>query len=553
MIYLQYLKAELLRRFGKTFTITFGLAIASAIIITIISASQSLSQAQEKVLNPLENVGTDIMVTRSVGTDETERLDEASRTEMMQENMIQTDLSKLGNPGDSFKNDNFMPGTMLTFATSDLANLDSSSVKEYAQGLILNVLHQEGKIPQITAEFQTGGETVRVEQNIEPLTESERQTIDAARQKAMEDLKAKGIDPNSEEGRQALRDAQNAAMPERFTRFVGEYTTPQRTFRQELGAPQTDITTDNFVVAGVDTSKDTIGLILPNQITEGSYFNGQDQVVVNVAYAQKKNIKVGDQLTLGSKTLTVVGLVSPQLYTNTADLYLPLQDLQDLSGRQDRINVLLVKSTDVYSVEETSSKLGNLFAGAKIIDSSDTAQNVSGSLVNTANLTNRFIGLVSVFVVVAAFIIMSLLTLLSVNKRVREIGTLKAIGWKNSTIVRQIFLENIVLGFWGALVGIGFGLLLIYALNRLHISLSATVQSLDVAQGFIGRFAGGMGRNTAVQSNSDLTTAVNLTITYQYLTLLIGAGVAVAGSVIAGSLAAIKSSKMRPSEALRQL
>ncbi|PJA37102.1 hypothetical protein CO181_04900, partial [candidate division WWE3 bacterium CG_4_9_14_3_um_filter_43_9] len=64
MFYLQYLKAELLRRFGKTFTITFGLAIASAIIITIISASQSLSQAQEKVLNPLENVGTDIMVTR---------------------------------------------------------------------------------------------------------------------------------------------------------------------------------------------------------------------------------------------------------------------------------------------------------------------------------------------------------------------------------------------------------------------------------------------------------------------------------------------------------
>jgi len=33
MFYLQYLKAELLRRFGKTFTITFGLAIASAIII----------------------------------------------------------------------------------------------------------------------------------------------------------------------------------------------------------------------------------------------------------------------------------------------------------------------------------------------------------------------------------------------------------------------------------------------------------------------------------------------------------------------------------------
>jgi len=44
-------------------------------------------------------------------------------------------------------------------------------------------------------------------------------------------------------------------MPERFTRFVGEYTTPQRTFRQELGAPQTDITTDNFVVAALTPPK----------------------------------------------------------------------------------------------------------------------------------------------------------------------------------------------------------------------------------------------------------------------------------------------------------
>src|SRR4030042_311649 len=215
MFYLAYLKAELIRRIGKTLIIAAGLAIASAIIITIISTSQGLSNSQKTVLNPLENVGTDILVTRSVETEKMSDLDEATRTELASENRVTTDLSKLGKAGDSFSLDTFMSGTMLTFVSSETKKLTSDFVKEYASGLILNVTHQEGKIPEITAEFQTGPETFQVP-DIEPLTDAEQKAVDAARQKAMADLQAKGIDPNSEEGRKAIREAEQAAMPERF-------------------------------------------------------------------------------------------------------------------------------------------------------------------------------------------------------------------------------------------------------------------------------------------------------------------------------------------------
>src|SRR4030042_58287 len=426
MFYLAYLKAELLRRWGKTTILAFGLAIASAIIITIISTSQGLSASQEKVLNPLENVGTDIMVTRSVETEKMADLDETTRTELMSENRVTTDLSKLGKAGESFSLDTFLAGTMLTFASTESAKLTSDVAKEYATGLILNVTHQEGKIPEITAEFQTGPETFQVP-DIEPLTDAEQKAVDAARQKTMADLQAKGIDPNSQEGRQAIREAEQAAMPERFKNRT--FTAPGRIFRQTLDAPQTDIKTESFTIAGVDTTKKAIGLILPSQITEGSYFSGNNQVIINLSYAQKKGLKVGSSITLNTtldsekvtKKLTIVGIVDPKLYTNTADIYVPLSDLQTIADKAGRINIILIKAPDASSVEETSSKVAGLFAGVNVTDSNDTASQVTGSLVSAASLMNRFIGLVSIIVILASFIIISLITVFSVTKRQHEI------------------------------------------------------------------------------------------------------------------------------------
>lgn len=545
MFYLHYLKSELVRRWGKTLTISLGLAIASAIIISIISLSQSLSKAQDKVLNPLGNVGTDIMVSRSVNANNMRDIDQTTRNEVMNENRISTDLSKLGNPGDQFSNDTFQSGTMLSFG-SDVTKKLTSNVKDYAQGLILTVTHQEGKIPKVTSTFETGGETLDISGTISP--DEMQKSFDEAQTKAMEQLKSQGIDPNSDEGRKALRQAIRANMP--AGNFRKQITTERKTITQDVGPISTDIQTTNFTVAGVDINKKNIGLILPTQITSGKYFSGSDQMIVNQTFAEKNSIKVGNKYKLGGKEFTVAGLVDPKLYTNTADLYIPLTDLQKLANRTDKINILLVKSTKSDKVAALSTSLGKLFTGAKITDSSDTAKEVSGSLVSAANLTNRFIGITSIIVVLAAFVIVSLLTVLSVNKRTREIGTLKAIGWNNSTIVRQILMENVLIGVFGAIIGVGLGILGIYLLNRYNISLSASIEnSSNTLQGMMRRFGPG-----ASDTKSSATTAsIALKIGYSYLVLGLGAGIAIVGSILAGGLAAFKSSRMRAQEALRNL
>lgn len=455
----------------------------------------------------------------------------------------------------------FFSGSLLSFSAEEANGLDEALVKDFALGLLLDVTHQEGEIPEITSEIETGGEEifiggqeVIVESDIAPMTEEEQAAVDAAKEAVLNS----GVSPKTPEGRLAMMDAMNEAMPERFKGFSQTiktqdriFTTEKHTIRTEIDIPETNIQTESFSVAGVDITKDMIGLVLPDQVIEGEFISGPDGVLISNEYAQKEGISVGDKFSLYQNNGTeqydfiVVGLVEPTLYSNAADIYMQLEELQRISEREDKINIMLVKSADAYSVDEVSKQLDGLFSGAQVTDSSDTADEVTGSLIDAANLTDKFVGITSIIVMIAAFIIISLLTVLSINKRTREIGTLKAIGWSNRVVVRQILMENIVLGVFGATLGIGLGVLSIIILNNFDISFTAEFATSSF-ESFGAKWLGG-GETESVATSFDLEVA------YTYSTFLIGSLIAIVASIIAGGVAAFKSSRMRPSEALRNL
>ena len=83
---------------------------------------------------------------------------------------------------------------------------------------------------------------------------------------------------------------------------------------------------------------------------------------------------------------------------------------------------------------------------------------MSGSLVNAKDLSGKLGTALAVVGMLGAFGIASLLTLSSVNKRTRELGTLKALGWRQSLVVRQVTGEAVVQGLIGGAVGIALGL-----------------------------------------------------------------------------------------------
>lgn len=148
-------------------------------------------------------------------------------------------------------------------------------------------------------------------------------------------------------------------------------------------------------------------------------------------------------------------------------------------------------------------------------------------------------------VVGAALVIVSLLTVLSVNKRVRELGTLKAIGWSNGKIIRQIALENLVVGIIGAGLGVGLGVLGLWLVNHFDITLSATFETTQNGMNMMRRFLEG--------TKPEVSATVPLQVNLSAMVLGLGAGVALLGAVVAGFFASLKASRMKPQEALRNI
>jgi putative ABC transport system permease protein len=575
MFHATYIRRELRRRAGRTALTVTGLAVGVALVVAITAVSSGLDQAQAKVLDPLQSLGTDLLVTRTVettaatGSDGTSGaapgggggfalgggsgLSREDQQALVAENQsVVTDLSKLGKPGDEFVHDFFLPATQLTFPASQvetIAGLDG--VESVASGLTLLAQHQEGTVPEIVAEIQTGGEEIQVDQQITPPTAEEQAAIQTC-------LAEKGvtITPPSAgggTGGTATRPESPVAgdggpgaggppgafgecLPERFRQFRARVMTPQRTLRQVLDPPQTDITSEPYTIAGVDLAAaipgpspeatSGLGLLTAAQISDGTFFTGTGdarEVVLAEAYAGRKNLKVGSTLDLNGETYSVVGLAHPPLGGQTADVYLPLADLQRLSSRTDRANVLLVRATSAADVADLTQRIEEAFPGAKVTNAKDLADQVSGSLVDAAGLADRLGNVLAIVVLAAAFLVAALLTLASVAKRVQELGTLKAIGWSQRMVVRQVVGESVVQGVLGGLLGAGLGV----GAAALAASLSPTLQASAPAGGPSGLF--GLGQ-VAV---STVGQAVPLDAPVDPALLAFAIGLAVFGGLLA--------------------
>ena len=143
----------------------------------------------------------------------------------------------------------------------------------------------------------------------------------------------------------------------------------------------------------------------------------------------------------------------------------------------------------------------------------------------------------------ASFAVASLLTVSAVSRRVREFGTLKALGWKGRRIVGQVLGESMVQGVIGAVIGVALGIAGARLIAAFSPALKATLGSTTQ-----GQQGGPPGMQQAAQSVSvALTTPVSLQL------IGIAAGLALAGALIAGGFGGWRASRLRPADALRRV
>jgi putative ABC transport system permease protein len=550
VFYLRYLRSELVRRRGRTIVTLFGLGLGVALVIAIASLSTGLDRAQKKTLNPLGGIGTDLTVTLSPQQEQTGFGQRRGGGDLIAANQsVLTDLSKLGKPGTHFVHDFFLPGTQLTFQQSAAKQVAAlADVAQVTSGLTLLAEHQSGVVPKIVAKLKTGGQTFRIQRNIPRPTAAQF----AAMQACFAKLGIKhggngsgggGPGPGGFGGGGADRGAFSKCLPASLRKFRTSFTTPQQTLKQVLDPPQTNISTTAYTIGGVDQTQPTMGVVTTAQVTKGRFLapSGGKEALVSTAYAAKHSLKVGSLLNLNGTSFTVVGLVNPPLGGQSADVYLPLTQLQKLAHETGLANVILVRATSSSKVGAVQAAIKRALPQAQIASSKQVADKISGSLVDASNLSHNLGLVLSIVAAAAAFLLAALLALSSVGKRVRELGTLKALGWTQRMVVRQIAGESLAQGAVGGVLGIALGVVAALAINAFGPTLTASSAT------------GGGSSLLGAGSVRTATSSVSLTAPVGGTILAIGFGLALLGGLIAGTAAALRAARLRPADALRQM
>jgi ABC-type antimicrobial peptide transport system permease subunit len=476
VFYIRYLAAELRRRPGRTALTALGLAVGVGLVVIVGALSRGLDDAQDEVLEPLTGVGTDLSVSRPLA--------------------VTNDPGNAGNPFGQLspreqrqlRREN--KGHDAAFNFSELGEPGERFSRESLLTTVLSV--PTSKVAEIRrldgVEDASGGLTLRA-------------------------LLVKGRVPQ------------------------GQVADPH--------APGSDIQFSNRTLSGVDVRKPDLATVTPGQITEGGYFSGspaeaRGEAVVDLGFARQGDIGIGDQIKVGGKEFEVVGLASTPLGGDASDIYLELGRLQRLSDREGRVNRIQVRATSSEAVAGLAKAIEGRLEGAEVVTAADLADRVGGSLDDAENLSSKLGTALAIVALLAAFLIATLLTLSSVHKRTRELGTLKALGWRQRLVVRQVTGESLVQGALGGLLGAAIGIAGAGVIDAIGPTLEASVEQ-PAGAGF-GPFGQGI---AAGSTDVVLGAPVDLGL------LALAVGLAIAGGLLAGAAGALRAARLRPAEALR--
>jgi len=325
------------------------------------------------------------------------------------------------------------------------------------------------------------------------------------------------------------------------------------------GSPSFSLKT--FTVDGIEIGAKAVGPLTASQVTSGSFFSASESsarvAIVSASYARQHSVHVGSTIHIAGKPLKVMGLAS--VSSGSADIYVPLRTAQKLAGMGKRITTVFVSVGSASRVSSVASEAKSALPSATVSTSADLAKQVSGALSSASSLTSNLGRWLSIAALAVAFLVAGLLMMAAVSRRVREFGTLKAIGWRTRRVVAQVVGEGMALGLLGGLAGVALGVAAAAAISAASPALSATVGStFATGGGGFGPFAGGGpgGGATAGRRPGGAgaqSVLVHLTAPLQAHTILIALLLAVAGGLVAGGFGAWRAARLRPADALRSV
>jgi putative ABC transport system permease protein len=328
------------------------------------------------------------------------------------------------------------------------------------------------------------------------------------------------------------------------------------------GSFSSSFTTNSFTVDGVDLADTALGPLSAAKLTSGTNLTTADanssDAVVDSGYAAQNKLKVNSTVDVGGTRFKVIGIVSVPQGGNPPDIYIPLAKAQRIgktgtASLAHEVNTIYVSADSAADIPGVQRQLTTVLPHATVTDQSDLASQVTGSLSSASSLASNLGTWLSAAVLIAAFGLAVVLTMAAVTRRVREFGTLKALGWRSRRIIGQVMGESIATGLAGGALGVGLGYAGATLVDKLAPPLSATVGAAGLGSVPGRALSPGAGSALQALTSTSHTVSVSLSAPVTLGVILLAVLLAVGGGLVAGSFGGWRAARLRPAAALARV
>jgi putative ABC transport system permease protein len=291
-------------------------------------------------------------------------------------------------------------------------------------------------------------------------------------------------------------------------------------------------------IMGVDSSQPSLGPVKATEWIKEGRFPERGEILLEKHYAKFAHTKMGDTIEVGGHNYKVVGLLEIRegAQAASANMYLPISEARELIGTgPESANVLFLRLKNPSQLGSVKAVLAKKLSGVSVT-SSDSFMELMGGV---SKISDQFSLLASIVAFGGAAFLIVKTMLANLVERTREIGILKAVGWTEKDIQKQLMGEALLQAMLGGIAGLVIGYLLSFALGFLSIPL-ATPWELNLIPAFA---------KNAQASVQSVQLPVSISAKLSATSLLL--------SFVAGGLASYamgrRAARMKPAEILRQL
>jgi putative ABC transport system permease protein len=212
---------------------------------------------------------------------------------------------------------------------------------------------------------------------------------------------------------------------------------------------------EGLLINGIDSDKLSLEGI--DSINGSFYSNGSsNELILGTTAASNLNKTVGSTINLFGTNFTVTGIYQTGNFITDSGGFMALNTLQNLTSNDGKVSDIAVKVADNANVTTVSQSIKNAYPNQlTATTAADQANRINQGLgfINTASFA------ISLLAIVIGGIGIINVMIMSVFERTREIGVLKAVGWRSSRILTMILGESIILTLTAAGVGIVVGVI----------------------------------------------------------------------------------------------